>query len=828
MKKSPGIAMLTILAGGIYLMATSSSTATQAARAGDFLNSIGVNTHIDFTGTAYGNLQTVESALNFVGIKNVRDSLNNTKDIGTNGWWQQVANATGVKFDAFLPEGSPSAMQNSLQYIQQVAPQHILTSIEGGNEEDDAYAVSNGNSLSYTAQYEQTVYSVGQSLGLPVINMSFGTGWGTNPTQGDYANVGNISAYSNYANGHVYYGTGNPPASTIAMVNSLAQISSNHPVIITETGWYTTGSSDVNSVSETVQAKYTLDALMDAYKAGDVKTYLYELLDQKTGDGYSEDNFGLFHSDGTPKLAATALHNLTTLLADTGSNSATFTPGSLSYSLSGTTSSDNSMLLEKSDGTYWLAIWDETRLSGPTSSTNINVANQTITLNLGSTATSIQVFDPLTGTTAVQSVNNASTAQISVPDHPVLVEIITSGSGSTSGTGTTGSGSTGSTGGTSTGGTLTSNDLSIAMPATLAATANTAVQVAATISDAWAAQHSGTMALNIAATGGTVTMTDGSGHAVAGSGTNAIHVYGSLAQLNADLATMSFTGATGSDSVSVNVWNQAGVQTTVSTAINVTAAAVSSGSGGTSNTTSIATPSSLSMTAGSAVQMPGVNITDDWATQHSGNVTLNITTNGGVVSMLNSNGQTVAGSGTSAIHISGTLAQINADLATLSYQGLGNAGTDTISVNMWNQAGVSTTQTIAVNNLVSGDVTNNANNAILSATTGHSLTGSGTNDIFYFTPQNTGNSSTPDHITDFSQASGDKIDLHGFGLTAANFNSTGALSGSKSVTFQQTTDIAGHSNTMVMIETNGSHTPQYEIQLDNVHATLHASDFIFA
>ena len=193
--------------------------------------------------------------------------------------------------------------------------------------------------------------------------------------------------------------------------------------------------------------------------------------------------------------------------------------------------------------------------------------------------------------------------------------------------------------------------------------------------------------------------------------------------------------------------------------------------------------------------------------------------------MTNSSGQAITGSGTNAIHLSGTLAQIDADLATLSYNAPAQASTGDISVNVWNQAGVSTTQTIAVNNLLPGSVTNNANHAILSATNGGSLTGSGAGDTFYFTPQNTGNAAKADHIADFSQASSDKIDLHGFGLTAANFTSSGSLSGSKSFTFVQGTDTSGHPYTLVEIETNGSHTPQYEIQLDNTHATLHASDF---
>ena len=87
------------------------------------------------------------------------------------------------------------------------------------------------------------------------------------------------------------------------------------------------------------------------------------------------------------------------------------------------------MLMEKSDGTYWLAIWNEARLSGPKSSADISVADHTVTLNLASTAGEVTVYDPMTGTSAVQSVANAQTVSVSVPDHPILVEI--NGTGAT-------------------------------------------------------------------------------------------------------------------------------------------------------------------------------------------------------------------------------------------------------------------------------------------------------------------------------------------------------------------------------------------------------------
>ena len=50
---------------------------------------------------------------------------------------------------------------------------------------------------------------MGQQLGLPVINMSFGAGWtAANDWHGDYGKVGDLSAYANYANAHTYPNAG--------------------------------------------------------------------------------------------------------------------------------------------------------------------------------------------------------------------------------------------------------------------------------------------------------------------------------------------------------------------------------------------------------------------------------------------------------------------------------------------------------------------------------------------------------------------------------------------------------------------------------------------
>jgi hypothetical protein len=399
--------------------------AQQANSAEDFVQSIGINTHIDFYGGPYGNLGVVESALKYLGLDNVRDSAASSGDISA---WQQVAHATGVKFDAFIGEVPPANFATELSTMQQMAGDGLLNAVEGANEPDTAYPASIGESTGFAASFQPQVWDLGQQVGLPVINTSFGN-------INDYGSTGDLSGSANYANAHTYFGSGNNPGwdGWINTLNGDAQSSaSSRPVMTTETGYYTTGNnSDPHTVDETVQAKYTLDLVLDAWKAGDVRSYLYELLDQGTGDGNSEDNFGLFHSDGSPKPAATAIHNLVSLLNDSGGSG--MSGGSLDYTLSGTDSSDNSLLLQKADGSYWLAVWNDTRLSGPSNSSEISVPSHSVTLTLGSAASDIQVFDPLTGTSAVQSASNTGSLTFDVPDHPVLVEIGGTGSAPTSG-----------------------------------------------------------------------------------------------------------------------------------------------------------------------------------------------------------------------------------------------------------------------------------------------------------------------------------------------------------------------------------------------------------
>ena len=662
-------------------------TMLTAISAASFINSLGVNTHIDFDNYGYQNLSTVESSLEYLGVKNVRDSGPNNSDLTT---WLQVSQATGVKFDDYMPEGSPASMQSTLNLASQLAKEGVLNMIEGGNEEDDSYAASQGNTLATTAAFQQQVWALGQSLGLPVINMSFGAGWtAANDWHGDYDKVGNLSAYTNYANAHTYPNPGQSPDSAIQQLNSDAELAAaSSPVITTEIGW------DNATFSQASVAQYVVQAALDGIKDGDAKMYYYALFDDSSGQ------FGLMNQDGTPKPAGVALHDLTTLLADTGANAGTFTPGSLSFTLSGNLSTDNTLLLQKSDGSDWLALWDET------------AGTHSVTLTLPSAASQIVVFDPVTSTSSIASASNANTITISLGNDPLLVEILGAGSSTSGSGGTSGSSSGGSSGSGSTGTTTTSSpDPVVTVPATPTVAANGSTAISGvSIADAWAAGNPGSLSLTVSASTGNITMLDASGNKLAGSGSGTIQVSGSLAQINADLATLSYSAGTSNATITVDIWDQAGVEGNKAFDVTVSSSATSSSSGGSSSSSGtsasggsaatpnpvVTVPASETVATGNTVAISGTAIADAWAATASGTLALNVTATDGTVTMLAANGSHLAGSGTSAIHVSGSLAQINGELATLSYTAGSATGSGSVTVDIWDQAGVEATKSVGV------------------------------------------------------------------------------------------------------------------------------------
>jgi hypothetical protein len=119
--------------------------------------------------------------------------------------------------------------------------------------------------------------------------------------------------------------------------------------------------------------------------------------------------FGFYKPDYTPRKAAAYLHNLTTVLADTGSLPK---PGQLNYSIPNEPSTVHDLLLQKSDGAFQLVVWNE-RVSG----------SDEVTIHLGGTQMFVKLYDPTVGTTPTQTLTKVDSLSLTLSNHPMIIAI---------------------------------------------------------------------------------------------------------------------------------------------------------------------------------------------------------------------------------------------------------------------------------------------------------------------------------------------------------------------------------------------------------------------
>ena len=115
----------------------------------------------------------------------------------------------------------------------------------------------------------------------------------------------------------------------------------------------------------------------------------------------------------------------------------------------------------------------------------------------------------------------------------------------------------------------------LAEPANESVAQGGTVAVSGSYSDSFAQNNPGQLFLGISDSNGTLSAQDASGQTAAGSGTNSIALNTDYVDLNAILASLHYTAGTnaGSDSIQFEVWNQAGVESTGTTAVTVGAPA---------------------------------------------------------------------------------------------------------------------------------------------------------------------------------------------------------------------------------------------------------------
>jgi hypothetical protein len=129
----------------------------------------------------------------------------------------------------------------------------------------------------------------------------------------------------------------------------------------------------------------------------------------------------LIRRDGTEKPAFTALKNLIAVLADPGPS---FSPGLLSYSLTGDTGGISRLLLTKRNGRFYLVLWQEVSSYDLSGKRDILVSDRNLVLKVSPTPSQMRVFTPLTSAQPTRVGTQVASLAVAISDSPTVIEIV--------------------------------------------------------------------------------------------------------------------------------------------------------------------------------------------------------------------------------------------------------------------------------------------------------------------------------------------------------------------------------------------------------------------
>lgn len=401
-----------VIAGVALLPAR--AAAQQTVAADRFVDSAGVNIHLHFDNTVYWNqFPLVKSRLIELGVRHVRDGLVDTT-------WRPYYDRHNELGDAGIKTAFITGPYDSVELLAQYPGRMSRTfeAYEAPNEYDKSGDPNWVATLTAATARLWSVKADPRAAGFPIIGPSLSAA-------GSHAAFGDVSQHFDVANMHNYFagrhpgtpGWGSGGYGSIAWNVALVEpYAGGKPIITTETG-YQDDPAIADAVPQAVIGKYMPRVLLEQFRAGITRTYLYELADFPRSGAY-----GLLNVDGSPKPAFTAVKGLLNTLADPGP---AFAVTPLAYSVQGGTSDVRHLAFQKRDGTYFVAIW----LSQPgydvISRQIMTVPPQTVTVALPGAMRHVRTHRwQADGSVAIAS-SAATTASIplTVSDALTLIEV---------------------------------------------------------------------------------------------------------------------------------------------------------------------------------------------------------------------------------------------------------------------------------------------------------------------------------------------------------------------------------------------------------------------
>ena len=396
-------------------------------------DAVGVNVHLDYAGTVYdtGYSTIVRPRLNELGTRHIRS-----------GAGSGTARSTAItRYQQLAAQGIRLLLTNT-SYVADTAymAAHLdyIEAVENRNEPDrsdnsptDAWKAGlRANHITFWNAVRAVPALDGLAVLPSPLNQPANLGWwaANFADLEDYCDAGALQDLANNASygtipestgagqGGGWTGTGYGWSNGEVETQYRAALGSGLPIWSSEMGPRYDGP---NLSTEHQAAKAVARHLLYRILVlGRPRAYVYQLIE----DSGSED-FGLLTRAGTPRQPFHALRNLISLFRDQGP---AFQTTALDYSVTGATADMQQHVLQRRDGSWLLVIWRGTG-DGSNKFTTTEGTRATVNLTLTTPISRARRYEPTLAATLAAALKerylSPTSISISVPDHPVVVEL---------------------------------------------------------------------------------------------------------------------------------------------------------------------------------------------------------------------------------------------------------------------------------------------------------------------------------------------------------------------------------------------------------------------
>lgn len=385
----------------------------------EFVQSVGVNVHVSYLNTPYD--RDLAPLLKPLGVRRLRDGGGVFPNAG---WMDEIYGrmralaAAGYRFTLVMAPLGGTTDYSKADHVATVGTQlgaSAIDAFEGLNEHDnDNVSAWVTQTRTFQRALAAAVRGNAALKSIPIIAPSV-------TSAGAATALGDLSDAADFGNMHSYPGGQSPLPSLQSNLQMVRAISASRRVMATETGYHDDLVSPGHpGVSDAAMAKYVPRTVLEYYRAGVPRTFLYELIESSTIADAAHLPFGLIRANGQPKLAYTALGNLMTLLADSGTGTR---PATFAYSVVGDTTDVHRVALARRDGKVSIVLWLEKPSFDVTAEKPISVPTRRLVVKLGRQASRVAVYRPVASRTPIQQPTNVSSVTVDVPDEPLIIRI---------------------------------------------------------------------------------------------------------------------------------------------------------------------------------------------------------------------------------------------------------------------------------------------------------------------------------------------------------------------------------------------------------------------